>query len=124
MAYSPGDIIRFYSTRAGKKKYHLCLSLDGHYIFVNSAKQKTFAGDFVIPCTELPFLTPTQTGNSTISCTVIFQMSDSDLTSKGAQKMGSISVNLMKRLLQFAENSVVLSEEDKEAIINGLGDWV
>lgn len=124
MTYSPGDIVRFHSSHAGKKKYHLCVSVGGYFIFVNSKKRKTFAGDFVIPCTELPFLTPTKSGHSTISCTLIFNMSPRELRTKGAKKMGSISRELMTQLLSFAENSVVLTEEDKEIIVNGLGDWV
>lgn len=122
--FRPGDVVEFYSVHAGKRKYHLCLNVDGHYLYVNSDKRRTFAGDFVIACSEMPFLPPTSNGKSNISCTIIFRMSDADLRANQAKKKGSVSVELMRRLLAFAENSTVLSEEDKRIIVDGLGDWV
>ena len=41
-----GDVIRFQSIEANKVKFHLCISLDGHYLFINSPKLTSYPGDY------------------------------------------------------------------------------
>lgn len=122
--FSPGDVIGFWSEEAGKRKYHLCISLDGHFLFVNSPKSRTFPGDFIVPCTDFPFLPPTTTNESIISCSTVLRKSDAALNRFKAEKLGTISNSLLRRLLDFIEHSTVLSDEDKEAVLDGLGDWI
>jgi hypothetical protein len=122
--YSPGDVVRFHSYVAGEKKYHLCISLRGHFLFVNSPKTKTFRGDFVVPCTDIPCLDPTDSGKSIISCSVLVRMSDEELRHVEAKKLGVCAPRILRDLIKFVEQSPVLSPDEKDAIIDELGDWI
>lgn len=122
--FALGDVIRFYSIEAGKNKYHLCISLDGHYIFLNSPKQRIYPGDLIVPCKEFPFLPPTPSGDSVISCTIVMKKSNADLAEHGARKLGSVSIDLLRRVVRFVESSPVLTDEEKETFLNAAGDWL
>lgn len=122
--FAPGDIVRFYSEIAGKRKYHLCLSLHGHFLFINSPKGRIFRGDFVVPCTAIPCIPPTESGKSIISCSSLVKMTDHELKHVHAEKMASIDISILKDLLIFVEASPVLSPDEKDAIINELGECI
>ena len=34
--FSLGDVIHFYSSEAFKEKFHICISLENHFLFLNS----------------------------------------------------------------------------------------
>jgi hypothetical protein len=121
--FSPGDVVRFFSDTAGKRKFHLCISVIGDYLFINSPKRRTYPSDFVIPCTDIPCIPPTDSGYSIISCSLLISMSDWRLKKLQAQKLGTIDVRILKKLIAFVENSPVLSPGEKNSIIGGLGDW-
>ncbi|HEY7300507.1 MAG TPA: hypothetical protein VH684_21635 [Xanthobacteraceae bacterium] len=40
-----------------------------------------------------------------------------------AEKYGTIDSKVLLRLIAFVEKTPVLSDEDKDAIIEGLADW-
>jgi hypothetical protein len=48
-----GDVVRFESVVAGKRKFHLCISVRNQFIFLNSPKPKSFVGDFAIDCAHI-----------------------------------------------------------------------
>jgi hypothetical protein len=121
--FSPGDVIIFWSEGAQKPKFHLCVSLNGCYLFLNTPK-KPYPGDFSIPCTELPFLEPTASGESIISCNMVIRMSDDDLRRYRAKRKGSLGVGVLHQLIVFIENTTVLSQTDKDELLDGLGGWV
>lgn len=122
--FKPGDVIKFYSEAAGYKKYHLCLSLDACCFFMNSPRTKTFPGDMIISCDDVPFLPKTDSGDSIISCSTLLKFTEAELVGYGAKKVGAVSTEILTRVLEFVENSPVLADEDKEVVIAGLGDWV
>ena len=121
--FSPGDVIHFYSREAAKDKYHLCISFDGHFLFLNSPKKKTYPGDFIVPCKELP-CPPTPSGESIISCSLVMKKTDAVLQACGAQNLGQVSSNLLSRLSAFVKSSPVLTDEEKEAFYEAAGDWI
>lgn len=122
--FDPGDVVSFRSIEAGKLKHHLCISLNGHYLFINSPKTNNYPGDFVFECAKMPFIPPTASGDSIISCTLIMKKSNADLKRGRAEKKGSIPVDLLRDLMSFIENSPVITDEDREEILEGLGDWI
>jgi hypothetical protein len=122
--FVPGDIVGFYSPEARKHKYHLCISIDGHYIFLNSPKPKMWPADFYVANGDLPGIPPTATGQSIVCCSTVMQKTNVELRSAGASSKGRCSNDLLRRIVGFVENCVVLSEEEKEAVIGGLADWV
>lgn len=122
--FKPGDVVHFYSTVAGKRKYHLCLSLRGRFLFVNSPKAKVYKGDFVVPCSSMSFLTATESGKSVISCSTVVKMTDSELRHIKAERLGSIENKYLFDLVKFVEVSPVLTPEEKDAILDELGDSI
>jgi len=120
----PGNVIRFWSQEADKPKHHLCVSQDGHFLFVNSPKKRTYPGDLIVPCSDFPFLDPTPSGNSIISCSLVLRRTMADLERLQARLSGAVSAALLQKVFDFIENNPVLSEEEREPIITGLGDWL
>jgi hypothetical protein len=43
---------------------------------------------------------------------------------RGAVLKGRASAELLRRIVEEAEVSMVLNEEDREAVLEGLGDWL
>lgn len=121
--FSPGDVVEFYSVVAGKNKYHVSLSLEGCFFLLNSPKIRVYPGDFIFPCSEVPFLPPTSNGDSIVSCSIVIRMTDAQLLAARARRIGSISTAVLTDLMTFVENSTVLSQEDKDAVLDGLGSW-
>ena len=122
--FKPADVVRFHSIVANKKKYHLCLNLNGKFLLINSPKSKIFRGDFVVSCSEIDCLPPTESGKSVISCSLLISMTDAELKHLKAEKIGSVSFGLLRRLTMFVEGSPVLSAEDKDAIIAQMEDVI
>lgn len=122
--FKPGDVVRFVSSEAGKTKYHLCVHLNGWFLFLNSPKKRAYRGDMVVSCKEIPCITPTNSGDSVISCSLVMHKTNAQLKAAKATHLGSVSVGLLRRIIHFVENCSVLSEEEKEKILEGLGDWV
>jgi hypothetical protein len=121
--FSPGDVIEFWNDEAGKTKYHLCVHQDGSFLFLNSPKPKSYAGDFQIPSNEIDCLEATPQGYSIVSCTHITKRSPADLRRLKAKKLGKVSGKVLLRLIAFVEKTPVLALEDKDAIVDGLADW-
>lgn len=122
--FSPGDVVSFYSDVAGKRKYHICISLKKKYLFVNSQKKKTYKGDLIFDNSDFPFLPKTENGLSIVSCTRILSVSDAKLKKSSAKIEGSVSVDVLMKILRFVESSPAISQVDKEEITDGLGDWI
>jgi hypothetical protein len=121
--YSPGDVIEFWSNEADKRKYHLCVHQDGSFLFLNSPKPKSYPGDFQIPSADISCLAATAEGYSIVSCTHITKRTDTELKRLKAKKLGKVDSKVLLRLIAFVEKTPVLSQEDKDAIVDGLADW-
>jgi hypothetical protein len=121
--FKVGEIILFNSPEAGKPKLHLCISFSNRFLFVNSPKQKIFFGDFEIDGARLTGVPPTPTGKSIISCNTVLKYTDDELTRLRARAVGSLDADTIRDLLEFVENLETLSPDDRNAILDGLGDW-
>jgi hypothetical protein len=120
---NPGDVVGFFSDEAGKHKFHLCVCPTGKYLFLNSPKARGFDGDFHVPCNEVP-LDPTPEGYSIISCTTLMAIPDAELKRRKAATKGRISNVILTKLVAFVEGLDVLSQDEKDAITDGLADWL
>ena len=121
--FSPGDVVGFWSDIAGKHKYHLCVHEDGLFLFINSPKRKSYPGDFNVQSDDISCLPATPEGYSIISCTHLVRQTSAELRQLNAKKYGMIESKVLLRLIAFVEKTPVLSDEDKDAIIEGLADW-
>lgn len=122
--FKTGQIVKFKSDIAGKKKYHLCISMDDHFIFLNSPKPTAFIGDFEIDCADIVGLPPTPEGKSIASCSLVMQFSKQELVTFKAEMIGHVKPSVLKRLLLFVEDLPTIESETKNQIIDGLGDTV
>lgn len=119
----PGEVYRFFSDEADKPKYHLCISLDGCFLYVNSPRTKPFPGDFPILNADVPFLGTTETGQSIISCNYVVTMTPDEYRDKRAKFKGKVDPSLLRKLLVFIEECDAMSEEHLELALDGLGNW-
>lgn len=51
-------------------------------------------------------------------------ITDAELRRLGATIKGKISGTILKELVTFVEDLTVLSQDQKDAIIDGLADWL
>jgi hypothetical protein len=107
--FSPGDVVWLLSDEANKPKFHLCVSQDNKFLFINSPKKKTYPADFVVPCTDIPCLDPTPDGNSIISCSLLLPLSDAALLRCKAKKRGVVSSKVLQRLIKGTSNNDALA---------------
>ena len=122
MTYAAGDVIGFYSEVASKHKFHLCVG-GCHFLLLNSPKTRQFPGDLVVRCSEIPCLEPTATGKSVVSCSMVVTMTESELVHCRASKKGVAEVSLLPDLAKFIEASPVLSQDDKDKVLDGLAAY-
>lgn len=121
--FALGDVLRFHSIEAGKTKYHLCISFDGNYLFINSPNMVSYPGDFITPCADFPFLDPTPEGVSVVCCTLVMEKDEATLQKLKAKKLGSVSIDFLRRLVKFVQSNPVMSEDEKEVFLQAVGDW-
>jgi hypothetical protein len=122
--FNVGDVVIFESIEAGKHKFHICISLNDHFLYLNSPKKTVYPGDFCFPCSEIPFIEPTPSGVSIISCTTVIRLSKFELTRRKAKKKGSVSVDLMRKLAAFVRKTTTLTEDQKDEFLNSMGEWL
>lgn len=122
--FGPGDVVAFHSDIANKRKYHLCLSQGGHFFFINTPKDPPYEGDLIVPCTEISCLNPTESGNSAISCSMVVVQTNAELRANGADKLGTVSNATLKKVLAFVETNDALTDEERDLVLDGLGDWI
>ncbi len=122
--FAIGDVIKFRSDVVGKKKYHLCISFENHFLFINSPKNKQFVGDYTIRESDISGVPKGEHDFSVISCSMVLQYSDQDLKNMNATKVGTVKPEAIRQLLIFVEDLTTLPPDTKSAIMDGLGDWV
>jgi len=122
--YNPGDVISFHSNEAGKRKYHLCVSIGGYYLFLNSPKAIQRATDFKLDGGYVPYLPPTAEGYSIVSCSFVMLKSSVELQRSKAIKLGVIPKPVMLKLFEFIEACEAIEGQIKHRILSELGDWL
>lgn len=123
--FSIGDVVSFYSEKAKKRKYHLCISVGGYFLFINSPKPyRDLLTDFKVDASDLPFLEPRPEGYSIISCSVVVVMDRAELLKSKAARLGAMPKSVMQSLFEFIETSKAIDPEVKETILDHLADWL
>lgn len=122
--HNPGDVVHFWSIEANKPKYHLCVSLGGHYLLLNSPNSIIYEGNLALPCSDFPFLAPTPTGETVICCTLVLAPSARTLAKVKPVVKGTVSRAVLLKIVSFVEDCDALSEDDREAILAGLDGWL
>ena len=108
-----------------KFKHHLCIGTDGVFLFVSThhKKKKNHRGVIVIPNSEVPFLPPTKTRKSEISCTTIIERRFPDPKLAKNNPRGTVTRRLMKNVLHHVRTSRQLTEDERDAILDNIYDY-
>lgn len=121
--FEPGDVVWLFSKEANKPKYHLCVSKAGYFLYISSPNRKEYPGNLVFPCSDFDCIPANDSGKSVVSCTLPIPYDDAKLKKLRAKWIGRVDARVLIKLMAFVEDSAVLSQEEKEIIIQGLVDW-
>ena len=118
-----GDILRIYVPSLGKKKYHLCVCVGvgtaaHRFLFLNS--EEYFDGTYVVDCTRVPCLPPSDTGKTVVSLNDIPRYNDRQLQTLQAHRMGGLAADVAAELIPFVRSAKVLNRADREMIVEAL----
>ena len=108
-----------------KFKHHLCIGIGAEFLFVSTyrERQERHRGSIVISNEEVPFLPPTETRRSEISCTTIIRRTFPDSTVPRKNPRGTVDRELMKKVLRFVRTSPTLAEDERDDILDSLYDY-
>jgi hypothetical protein len=129
MTPCPSEVWSFSSSSAPKGelkwKHHLCIGDDGLFLFVSTyrVREEDHRGVLVIPIDDVPFLPPTETRRSEISCTTIIARAFPDRTVSWRNPRGKVRRELMAELLVYVRTSPQLTEDERDAILDNLYDY-
>jgi hypothetical protein len=98
----PGDVFAWSCPPPiGKRKYHLCVSYDYDFVFLNSPKDRHYPTDFRIRAADLMFLKPTRQAFSAVSCVDIQTVgSQRSFQARKPQHLGNLGTNVLLELLE------------------------
>ncbi len=107
-----------------KPKHHLCIGNDGIFLFVSTYKirERDYRGVMIIPNSDVPFLPPTETRRSEISCTTVIERRLSDPTWTRRNPRGAVKRLVMAELIRHVRTSRQLTEDERDAILENLYD--
>lgn len=81
-------------------------------------------GDYEIDASVITGVPDHESGKSIISCTKAMQFTDADLVALSATKTGAVQTSVLADLYFFVENLTTLTPETRDAILDGLGEWI
>jgi hypothetical protein len=121
--YEAGDIVRLYSTIAGKEKFHLCLGRTENetifaFLFLNSSSG--YKGDCVLDDGQISGLPKSPTGKSVVSFSQIIRIKEEKLVVLSATKIGAIDAHLAGELAAFAKEVRALTRQEQVFVASAL----
>ena len=129
MRPNPSEVWTFKSPTAPKgvlkTKHHLCIGSEATFLFLSTHHEwkANRPGVMIIPNSEVPFLPPTESERSEISCTTIIEREFPDPTVSRQNPQGTVDRRLMKDLLQYVRKSRQLTADERDAILDNLYDY-
>ena len=117
--FSPGEVVFVVSDQAKgyktRDKYHLCIcGFQGFYFFINS---KSWEGSFTLTHSDFEELPKDE---SFIACNTVLEINDQYMKENSARSIGQLSPSIVSELIDHLNDCEVLSEFDKERVIDGL----
>ncbi len=114
----PGDVFAWYRPEPiGKRKFHLCLSYDYDFVFLNTPKDKFFPSDYHIKAVDLSFLKPTATRLSSVSCANLQAVgSDTQFRSFKPERLGNLATDILIEVLEHICNIGTATGEEIERL--------
>lgn len=121
--FAPGEVIFVESDQAAgyrtRMKYHVCVcGHRGNYLFINS---RNWEGAFKLPHADFPAL---PNAESYISCNKVLTIPDDYMTAHNAVSQGVLSRTVIERLVVHVDACSVMTEPEKEDVIDGLSSAI
>ena len=115
---TPGDVFRWYrSPPIDKEKYHLCLTFDYDFTFLNTPSDKAHRLDVEIAASDMRFLKPTPTKFSSVSCTKLQDIAEVHrFRSFRPVLVGTLASDVLCDLLDYIARLGTTSGEEAERI--------
>lgn len=115
---TPGDVFRWYRPPPiGKDKYHLCLSFDYDFTFLNTPSDRAHRLDSKIAASDMRFLKPTSTNFSSVSCTNLQHVEHVDrFRSFKPVFIGTLATNVLFDLLDYIRHLGTTTEEESDRL--------
>jgi len=118
-----GDIVEIYAPVAGYKKYHLCICVGTsgaatQFLYLNS--DPTYSGQYVIDCSRVPCIPPSDTNKTCFSFTAIPRYTDRQLGLYKAKRLGTLDPALAAELHAFAQLVTTLTRAEKKLVLDAL----
>lgn len=122
-----GEIVLFHSEVAGYPKYHVCVRdtappLAAAFLYINS--QSGYAGDLVLADGEIAGLPASRTGETVISCSQLIFASSAKLIHWKAEKIGTLSPAVAKKLHTFAKTVTTLTNPERQIVLIALAKLI
>ena len=117
--FTSGEVIFVESDQAkgyrSRNKYHTCIcGARGIYFFINS---KNWDGSFQLLHEDFPAL---PNAHSYIACNTILPVPDEYMRQHNAKSEGMLPREIIKKLIDHVESCNVLTDDEKETVIDGL----
>lgn len=114
----PGDVFVWYRPEPiGKRKFHLCLSYDYDFVFLNTPKDRAYPSDYYIRAVDLHFLKPTATRVSSVSCANLQAIgSEVKFRSAKPERLGNLATDVLLEVLRHIHRSGTATEEEAERL--------
>ncbi len=117
---SPGDVFRWYRPPPiHKDKYHLCLSFDYDFTFLNTPSDRSHRLDREIAASDMRFLKPTATRFSSVSCTSLQDVAQVDrFRSFRPVLVGTLASDVLFRLLDYIARLGTTTGDEAERLLD------
>ncbi len=113
----PGDVFHWNSVVARKEKYHVCLSWDYDFLFLNTPKDTRWYADFEIRSDHLHFLKPTSQNFSAVGCRQLQKVGDEATFNRfHPQHQGNLRTPILIKLICHVSSLRTLETEDAERL--------
>lgn len=114
----PGDVFAWSCPPPiGKRKYHLCISYDYDFVFLNTPKDRRYPSDFHIAASNMRFLKPTETRFSSVSCVELQAIgTQARFHARCPEHLGNLATDVLFDLTRHICNLRTTVPEDAERL--------
>ncbi len=115
---APGDVFSWYRLPPiGKHKYHLCLSFDYDFTFLNTPSDHAHRLDMKIAASHMRFLKPTTTNFSSVTCTHLQEVATVErFRSFKPVHLGTLASHVLCDLLDYIVGLRTTTPDDAERL--------
>lgn len=117
---TPGDVFAWHRLPPiNKEKYHLCLSFDYDFTFLNTPSDRAHRLDLKIAASDMRFLKATPTNFSSVTCTTLQHVGQvTRFRSFKPILIGTLASNVLFDLLNYIANLGTTTGEESDRLFD------